>query len=167
MIAQLRYQSIILFPFYNLAYLGFALWKCFACIIWQSSKTHSSEIPLAYIHISIAVAWQLFQRVKGYHTYPLLYLASFFPLFPQTTLLSLKTSFVWQGLQGNFVLSSVTQGQGTASCPCLFCWKNLCPFNTNIVRTFPSITSLCWISYSLSSWVFCCRDGWRIVVMSS
>lgn len=89
MIVQIRYRSIILFHFYNLAYLGFALWKWYACILWQSSKTHSREIPFAYIYISIVVAWQLYKRVKCYHTYPLLYLASLFPLFPQTTPLHL------------------------------------------------------------------------------
>lgn len=160
----MRHQSFFL---YILTYPGIAIWKHFVHILWQSNKIHSSETPPALHPISVAVAWQHFQRVKGYHTYPLLYLAFSFPLFPQITLLSLKTPSLWQAWQGNFVLSSVTQGQGTTSCPCLFHWENSCPFRRNIVRNFLSFVSLCWISYSLASWVFCPKDGWRVIVMSS
>lgn len=122
---------------------------------------------LCFTAISIAVVWQHFQRVRGYHTYPLLYPASSFPLFPWIPLLSLRTPRLWQAWQGNLVLSSVTQGQRTASWSCMFCWKNPCPFSRNTVRTFQSFVSLCCINYCLTSRVFCYKDGQRIIMMSS
>lgn len=115
--------------------------------------------------MSTSVVWQPFQRLRGYHTYSLLYLASSFLFFPQTTLLSLKTPSLWQAWQGNFVFSSVTGSR--EQLVGLFCWKNSCSFSGNSVRTFQSFVSLCWIRYCLASWVLCSQDGWRITVMSS